>query len=132
MKRCNVFEKCQVNDSEKGMGVTPICCWFCHWKLYSVYWQLQTQKKNVDIWEKKKWVLHHTFCIMLKVKSPGCHYAIKEQYHPHLTGKSTVSLSLIDENMLLDSGNWDLLGHLMALIAAVSLKQAFWNVKKKN
>lgn len=66
---------------------------------------------------------------MLKVMTPGCHYSIKEQYYPHLTGKSTVSLCLIDENVM-DSGNWDLLGHLMELIAAVSLKPAFWNVKK--
>lgn len=63
----------------------------------------------------------------LKLTSPGCHYSIKEQHHPHLTGKSTVSPCLIYKNMLLDSGTWDLLRHLVQLIAAVSLKQAFWN-----
>lgn len=66
----------------------------------------------------------------LKLTSPGCHYSIKEQHHPHLTGKSTVSPCLIYKNMLLDSGTWDLLRHLVQLIAAVSLKQAFWNKKK--
>lgn len=117
----NIFKapkKCQWM-TEWGVGVHTNMLLILPLKILLYILTASNTEKSCNYLKKKK----KSFALyMLKVKSPGCHYPIKEQHLPHLTGKSTVSLCLIDESVLLDSGTWDLFKHLMELIAAVSWK----------